>query len=101
MRVQRQVKGEQVDLVPQQQLQPLLEPTGNPPVLTPPEEPMVHKNRIRALLDGGFDQRTAGRDGADQPDDLAFAFDLKAVRPIIAEPIHVEQVVEVGLDCAP
>ena len=101
VRIERQVKGEQIDFMPQQQRQALLQPPGDAPVLAAPEQAVVHQNGVGTLGNRRFDQGAARGDTADQLDDLRFALNLKTVRPIIAKPPHGEQVIEVGLDRAP
>ena len=98
VRVQRQVVGEQADLVRQQQLQALLEPARDAPVLALPEQAVVHQDRIGARVNGRFDQRTACGYARDDFAHLGLAFNLQTVRPIITKAGHVEQGIEAGLD---
>jgi hypothetical protein len=44
--VERQVVGEQVDVVREQQGQPLLHPAGDADVLAAPEQAVVHEDRV-------------------------------------------------------
>ena len=48
MRIERQVVGEQVDAVRQQQRQARLQPAGQAPVLAAPEQAVVHQDRVGA-----------------------------------------------------
>ena len=60
MCIQRQVIGQQVDVVRQQQGQSLLHPTGDGAVLPAPEQAMVNQQSVRAFFNSRFNQRFAG-----------------------------------------
>jgi hypothetical protein len=65
MGIQRQVVGEQVDVVRQQARHALLAKARDAAVLGFPEPAVMHQQRIGAALDGRLDQRLAGGDPAD------------------------------------
>jgi hypothetical protein len=70
VRIERQVVGEQVDVVRQQQGQALLHPAGDAPVLAAPEQAVVHEDGVGAGGDGRLDQRAAGGHAGDDAPDL-------------------------------
>jgi len=94
MGVQRQVVGKQVDVMRQQQLQPLLEPAGHAAVLSAPEQAVVHEDGIGLRGDGRFDQRAAGAHAADDACNLGPAFDLQAVGAVVLEALGLQQAVK-------
>ena len=96
MGIQWQVIGKQIDVMRQQQAYALLEPTGNPTIHAAPEQAVVHKDGVGLGVDGRLDQRTAGRDAADDAADLAFAFHLQAIGPVVLESFGLQQPVEDG-----
>ena len=73
--------GKQVDVVCQQPLQPLLHPTGDPPVLSTPEQTMVPQNRIGLLGNRCIDQGTAGGHAADDACDFTLPSTCRPLGP--------------------
>ena len=94
MRIQRQVVGEKVDVVAQQQAEPLLHPAGDAAVLAAPEQAVVHEDGIGLGMDGGLDQRAARGHAGDDLAHRGAAFDLQAVGPVVLEALGGEQQVE-------
>ena len=107
--IQRQVVGKQVDVVGQQHLQALLHPARHPSVLAAPEQAVVHEDSVGFGVDGGLDQRAAGRHARDDGADLFTPLDLQAIGAVVLEAGGLQQVVEGlqhgvavdghGLDC--
>jgi hypothetical protein len=96
MGIQRQVVGEQVDVVRQQSRHALFAETRDAPVLGLPEPAVMHQQRIRAALGRGLDQRLAGGDPADDAPDALAAFHLQAVWAIIAKTRGVQLGIQPG-----
>jgi hypothetical protein len=95
VRVQRQVVGQQVDVVRQQALQALLHPAGDGAVLPAPEQAVVHQDGIGIRRDGGVDQRAAGGDAADQRRSPA-PFHLQPVGAVVPETLGLQFGVQGG-----
>ena len=93
VRIQRQVVGQEVDLVSQQARQALFHPAGDAPILAAPKQTMVNQQGIRSGLDGGVDQRQAGGDARDHMADGVTAFHLQAVGAVIFEALRLQQLV--------
>ena len=89
--IQRQVVGEQVDVVGQQQRQALLHPAGDPAVPAAPEQAVVHKNRIGLRRNGRLDERAAGRDAGDDFANLRPPLDLQAIGAVVLEALGLQQ----------
>ena len=98
MRVERQVVREQVDAVRQQALDALLQPAGDAPVMATPEQAVMHQQRVGAACDRRIDQRQARGDAGDDLAHLGAALDLQTVRPIIPEPLRLQQRVQERFD---
>ena len=94
VRIERQVVGEQVDVVRQQQRQPLLHPARDTAILATPEQAVVDKNGVGLRRYGRFDQRAAGRDTGDDFVDARAPFHLQAVRPMVLEARGLQQRIE-------
>lgn len=94
MRVERQVVGEEVDVVLQQQRQSLLHPAGDAAVLAAPEQSVVDEDRIGLGADGRLDQRAARGHARDDLAHGGAALDLQAVRSVVLEALGSEQQVE-------
>ena len=94
MRIKRQVVGQQVDLVREQQSKAAPTRTDHPHVVALPEKSMVHQNRIGAGRDCGLDQRQARGHTRDQAQNLSLSFHLHAVWAIIAKARRFEQLVQ-------
>jgi hypothetical protein len=95
VRIERQVVGEQVDAMRQQQLDALLQPAGDAAVLVLPEQAVVHEQRIGLVRDRRLDHRAARGDAGDDAADLFPALDLQTVRPIIPEPADLQRGIQV------
>ncbi len=85
VRIERQVVGKQIDIVRQQQRQPLLHPAGDAPVLSAPEQAMVDKNSICLRGNRRLDQGPAGGDAGDDFSHAGPAFHLQAVGAIVTK----------------
>ena len=94
VRIQRQVIGEQIEVVGQQQSQALLQPARHATVLAAPEQSVVDKNRICLRRHSRFNQREAGRHARDDFAHLAFAFDLQAVGPVVLETLGLQKLIK-------
>ena len=94
MRVERQVVGEQVDVVAEQQPETLSHPADHTAVLPAPEQAVVHEDRVGLGADGGLDQRAAGGHARHDLADLRAAFHLETVRAIVLEAVGCQQQVE-------
>ena len=96
VRVQGQVVGQQIDVVGQQQADPLLHPAGDAPIHAAPEQAVMHEDGIGPGLDRSFDQGATGRHTADDAANLALAFDLQAVGPVVLEAFGLQQAIKLG-----
>ena len=94
MGVQRQVVGEQVDVVREQQGQALLHPAGDAAILAAPEQAVVHKDGVGLGLHRRLDQGAAGSDARNQPPHVFLALHLQPIGPVVLEPLGLEQAVE-------
>ena len=94
MGIERQVVRKQVDVVCQQQLQPLLHPARDAAVLPAPEQAVVHKDGVGLRCNGRLDQRTAGGHAAHHAPDLGLALDLQAVGAVVLEALGLQQAVK-------
>jgi len=92
--VQRQVVGEQIDVVTQEQAQALPHPADHPGVLPAPEQAVVHEDGIGLGMDRRLDQRPAGGHAGDDLAHRGAAFDLQAVGSVVLESLGCEQQVE-------
>ena len=86
--------GKQIDIVRQQQCQTLFHPASHPPVLTTPEQAMVHKNRVRMRGDSGFNKCAAGGDARNYFPDGGATFHLQAIGTIVLKPLWLQQCVK-------
>ena len=92
--IERQVVGEQADVVRQQQAQALLHPAHDSPVLATPEQAVVHEQGIGARGNGSLDQGAAGRHAADDALDTVLALDLQTIRAVVLEALGLQQPVQ-------
>ncbi|MNP08738.1 hypothetical protein D3C76_1008190 [compost metagenome] len=83
MQVQRQVIGQQADVVAEQRFQPPLLHARDTGVLALPEVTMVYQHQVGASLNGRVKQGLAGGDATDDAHDLWTPFHLKAIGAII------------------
>ena len=88
--------GEKVDVVGEQQFQPLFHPPGHHTRLTAPKQAVVNEDGIGIGMNSGFYQCTAGGDAGDDFANVRFAFNLQAVGAVIGEALGLEQAVEGG-----
>ena len=79
MRIERQVVGEQVDVVAEQQARRCFIQPGDAAVLAAPEQAMVDEDRVGLGVDGRLDQGPAGGDAGD---DLAHLVRPSTCRPL-------------------
>ena len=79
MRIQWQVVGEQVHIVPSNSASRCFIQPVDPPVLAAPEQTMVDENRVRIGVDRGLDQCQAGGHARD---DLAHLVRPSTCRPL-------------------
>jgi hypothetical protein len=70
VRIERQMIGQQVDVVSQQSGQALTPDTGHAAILALPEIAMVHQDGIGISGHCSIQQRLAGRDTGNQANDL-------------------------------
>ena len=91
MRIERQVVGEQIDVVGQQQRQTLLHPARHAAVLAPPEQSVVHKNGIGACLRSRCDQRPAGGYTRHETLNVHFPLNLQAVGAMVLKARRLQQ----------
>ena len=85
VQIQRQVVGEQADVVLEQGLQAALLHTRDAGVLAFPEITVVDQDQIGLGFNGRIEQRLAGSDAADDAHHLRAAFDLQTVGAIIGD----------------
>lgn len=90
MGVERQVVGQQIDVMRQEQAQALLHPAGDGAILPAPEQAVMHENRAGTSLYGGLDQRTAGGDTGNQLADPRAAFHLQAIGAVVLEALGLK-----------
>ena len=95
MRVERQVVGQQVDVVGQQGFQALAADAGDAAILAFPEIAVMHEDGIGPARHGDVEQRLAGGDAGDDAHDLGASFHLQAVWAIIAELRGLQQPVQI------
>ncbi len=94
--VERQMIGDEVDVVLQQGLQARLADTGDATVLTAPEPAVMDQQGVGTARHGGVEQGLAGGDAGDQSPHLGPSFHLQAVWAIIAKAPGVQEVVQVA-----
>ena len=95
MGIQWQVVGQQVDIVGNQPGDPLSKPTREPTVLTSPEQPMVHQDRIGTLSNRRLNQLQTGGNTSDQSLNDVTPLHLQAIRPIILEALHAQKAAQI------
>ena len=94
MGIQRQVVGQQIDVMGQQQSQALLHPARDPTILPAPKQAVMNQNRIGTPTHGGLDQGQAGGHPRDDFLDLGPPLDLKAVGPVVPEALGLKHLVK-------
>lgn len=95
MRVERQVIGQQTDVMAQQCRQATLAKASDPAILGFPEPAVVHQYRIGGLRHGGIEQCLAGGDAADDALHLGAPFHLQAIWAIITKARGFKTFVEI------
>ncbi|MCY1372045.1 hypothetical protein D9M69_592230 [compost metagenome] len=85
VQVQRQVIGQQADIVLEQGLQATLLHAGDARVFTLPEVAMMHQHQVCVGLHGRIEQGLAGGDATDNAHHLWPPLDLQAVGAIIGD----------------
>ncbi|MNI71592.1 hypothetical protein D3C73_1274730 [compost metagenome] len=85
MQIQRQVIGQEADIVLEQGLQAALLHPGDTWVFALPEIAVVHQHQIGIGLYRGIQQRLAGSDATDNAHHLRTAFDLQAIGAVIGD----------------
>ena len=85
MGIERQVIGEEVDVVGEQGADAATAETGDATILAFPEPAVMNEDRISAACNRGFEQRLAGGDAGDDAADLGASFHLQTVWAIIPE----------------
>jgi serine protease DegQ len=94
--VERQVIGDQIDVMLEQRLQTRLAKTGDATILAAPKPAMMHQNGISLARDRRVDQRLAGGYASHDAPYLAVAFHLQAVWAIIAKAFRFKQLIEIA-----
>ena len=94
--IQRQVVGEEVDVVRQQARQTLLHPAGHTAILSAPEQAVVHEDSVGTGRHGGVDEGKAGGHAGDDLAHRRFALDLQAIGAVVTEECRLQQGVESG-----
>ena len=94
VRIERQMVGEQVDVVRQEQRQPLFHPTSDAAVLAAPKKAVVYKDCVRLRSDGSFNQRPTRGDARNHLANIVCTFDLQAVGTVIPKTLRLEQIVK-------
>jgi hypothetical protein len=96
MGVQWQVVGQQIDVMRQQQSQPLFEPSGHATVVTAPKQSMVNEQSIRIVSNGGFNQSATGSHARNDFFYFRAPFDLQTVRAIVFEQLRLQQLIAIS-----
>ncbi len=96
MGIERQVIGDQVDVMLEQARKALLHPPRHAAILPAPEQTVVDQDRISLGFDRRLDQVQARGHAADNMPDLLAPLDLQAVRPIILETRGFKRLVEMA-----
>jgi len=94
MHVERQMIGEQTDVMRQQQLQAPVLGTDDACILPFPEVAVMHDDRIRAGGRSRLQQGQAGGDAGDDLADLAASIDLQAIWAIVAKTVNIERLLQ-------
>ena len=93
--IQRQVVGDEIDVVLEQQGQALPHPARDRAILTAPEQPVVHKDRVGPHGDRRLHKRKTGSDAGHDPQDLRAPLHLQPVGPVVPEALGLQQAVQV------
>jgi hypothetical protein len=98
--IQRQMIGEQIDVVAQQQAQSFGLHPGDHRRFALPEKTMMHQHGIRLGLQRCLEQPRRGGHTRDQAPDVIAPLDLKAVGAVIAHAGHIEPIGKIILQFA-
>jgi|APEBP8051073302_1049394.scaffolds.fasta_scaffold00138_11 serine protease DegQ len=96
MAVERQVIGDQVDVIVKQGAQAGSAQAGDATVFAAPEPAVMDQDGVGGTRDGDVEQRLAGGDAGDQGPDLRPSFHLQSVWAIIPEAPCVQDLVQVA-----
>ena len=94
MHVEREVVGEQADVVGEQGAQPPTPETGHAAVVALPEQAVMNEDGVMTTGDREVEQRLARGHPAQHAQHLGASFHLQTVWAIILQPWSVEQGVE-------
>lgn len=97
MRIEREVIGEEVDVVRQQGTDAAAADTGDAPILALPEPAVMDEQRIGTARDGGVDQCLAGGNAGNDALHGSASFHLQTVWAIIPEARRFQRCVQVAL----
>ncbi len=95
MSVQRQVVGQQIDIVAQQGFQTLAADAGDATILAFPEIAMMDEDGIGPARHGNVEQRLAGGYAGNDTHDIAASFHLQPVWAIIAKLRGLQQPIQI------
>ena len=96
MDVQRQVIGDQADVVTQQGGEPALFHAENARIFAFPEPAVMHQYGIGGVRHCCIEQCLAGRDTGHHSFDFGTPFHLQAIGAIVAEAVSRQQAIGVG-----
>jgi hypothetical protein len=92
MSIQRQVVGEEIDVVCNSKRQALAHPARHPPIMAAPKQAMVYHDGVGPVCDGGLDQGQTGRHTRyDSAHRISAPLHLQAVGAIVLELRGLEQ----------
>ena len=89
--IQRQMVGQQADIVLQQMCNAALLDADDRRVFVAPEIAVMHQNGIRAPRGSGIQQALRGRYAGGDTEHLCFAFHLHSIRAIITKTVNLQQ----------
>ncbi len=92
--VQWQVVGVKIDVMRQQQAQALAHPAHHAAILATPKQAMVNQQGVSPSGNRGLNQRSAGRDAADDARHVRLALHLQAVGAVVFEAFGLQQRVQ-------
>jgi len=96
MGVQRQMVGQQADVVGHQHLDAAVQPAGDAPLVPAPEQPVVHEHGIRTNLGSRFNQRQTGGHAGNDVGHPWPTLHLQAVGAVIFEQMGRQQAIELA-----
>ena len=89
--IQRQVVGDQVDIVRQQKAQALFEPARHAPIHAAPKQAVVNEDGIGPVGNGRFNQGPAGRHTGHDVAHLRLALHLQAIGAVVFKTLRLQQ----------